>query len=189
MSSVASIFRRVVRGEWAGGCVLLAVLMMGIGRLDCGPRMVKTGSFSFSSDESGADGPLGDDVRDRRSAGEDREAALAKAVVRCGLCNCIVSMERRVVRLACDSTRWNRFLSTGLACPLSESESSQAPSSSSIALSDASPSSSSQLSIASSSSISASSIRLDWTISLNEGFLDLSRGLALRLFDNELCFG
>ena len=61
---------------------MVVVQIMGIGRLDCGPRIVRTLSVSSSSGDAGSDGPFGDEVRDRRKAGEDREAAFARAVAR-----------------------------------------------------------------------------------------------------------
>ncbi len=138
--------------------MFVVVQMMGIGRDDWGPRMVRTLSASSSGD-AGSDGPVGDEVRDRRKAGEDREAAFARAVARCGSCSCRVSIDRRDGRWAADSTRLNMVVSSGVAS--SSSEDSHSSPSSSMALSEVSSSSSSSLSMASSSSVSASSIFLD----------------------------
>lgn len=61
--------------------MLVVVAIMGTGRLDSGPRIIRPPS---TSGDAGMEGPFGEDVRDLRSVGEDLEAALARADARCG---------------------------------------------------------------------------------------------------------
>ena len=98
---------------------------------------------SSESGDAARDGPLGDVVRDRWSAGVDLVAAAAKAAALSFWCNMVVIKDRRVGRCARESTRLKKDLSSMLAFPLSSAESSQSEesSSSSIALSSTSSSS------------------------------------------------
>lgn len=83
-------------------------------------------SCTLGTGEPATEGPLGVVVRDRRSAGVEREASFAIALARSGSCISVVSIDLLDVRLACESTRWKRgsrsFTDEG---PLLSSESSQ----------------------------------------------------------------
>ena len=93
------------------------------------------------------EGPLGVEERERRRAGEEREAAFWRALARSGSCMRVVRRERREVRFGRESTRWKRWCSAmeeGPLCCSSESSQSEESSSSSIADSEISVSSSSE---------------------------------------------
>lgn len=143
VSSLKSIFLRVVRGESAKECVFEVVMMMGFARELCIWERKASGTSSSGGDVPS--GPLGDDVRERRMAGVDLDAAFCSAEARSFSCIKLVSSDRREVRCGRESTRWNiSFSSIGGAASLassSSSHSSSTSSSSSIALSDCSSSS------------------------------------------------
>lgn len=69
-----------------------------------GPRIVRA-LGSSSSGEPATDGPLGEEVRDRCSAGVEREAAAVRAAARCGSWSAVVRSDRLEVRFGLESTR------------------------------------------------------------------------------------
>lgn len=75
------MWRRVLRGESAGGCVLDVVMMMGFEGVKWLPRSAPEGS---TSGDVPVEGALGVDLRDRRRAEVDLEAMLANAAARSG---------------------------------------------------------------------------------------------------------
>lgn len=115
-----------------------------------------------------AEGPFGEAARERRSAGVEREAAFAMARARSGSCIMVVSIDRRDVKLGCESTRRNMLLFSSAdelpLSPTSSSSQSEESSSSSMTLSNASSSSSSS----DSSNTGLSVMALSWMISLKE---------------------
>lgn len=132
-------------------------MMMGRGCEDCeaccesceGCEVISGPARSISRrcGEGVAEGPLGEAPRERRRAGVDREAALARARARSGSCIKVVRRDRREVRLGCESTLRNMPLLSSVdelpLSPTSSSSQSDESSSSSITLSNASSSSSS----------------------------------------------
>lgn len=91
-------------------------------------------------------GPFGEEVRERRIAGVDLDAAFCMAAARSFSCIMLVRSDRLETRFGFESTRWNisRSLTLdGMLCSSSSSQSSST-SSSSIALLDCSSSSSSE---------------------------------------------
>lgn len=105
------------------------------------------GDASSESGEAAREGPLGDVVRDRWSAGVERDvaaAACARALALSPWWSISLIRERRETRFGRESTRWKKVFSSMLGLPLSSTESSQSEesSSSSIALSSISSSSS-----------------------------------------------
>jgi len=74
VSSVDSMFLRVVRGEWAADWVVGAGMAMGRGCV-LAPRIMSPVSSSWSSGDPGIEGPLGEAALDRLNAGDEREAS------------------------------------------------------------------------------------------------------------------
>lgn len=73
--------------------------------LDLGISCTGMGMCRPGAGEVATDGPLGVEVRDRRSAGDDREAAFASALARSGSCINVVRSDRRETRFGRESTR------------------------------------------------------------------------------------
>ena len=122
------------------------VMMMGFDREACG-RIIRPAS---SWGELPVEGPLGVVVRERRIAGEERDAAFWSACARSPWCIMVVSRDLRETRFGLESTRWNRGLSSMLATALSSLSSSHSSSESSSSIALSSESSSDSLSMASS---------------------------------------
>lgn len=78
---MASMFLRVVRGERAGGCILLVVMMIGLERVTSVVGLEVRGDSCRG--EGAREGPEGEVVLDLK-AGVDREPALARAAARFG---------------------------------------------------------------------------------------------------------
>ena len=181
------MLRRVVRGERAScwfGMVLEVVIMIGFERDDSWMGACKC---MLGTGEPATEGPLGVVVRDRRRAGVERDASLAIAFALSGSCMRVVSIERREVRFACESTRWNNgvslsFTDEGPLLLSSESSQSEESSSSSIALSEISSSSSSD----SKTGLCRDAARPMATSSLKEVCFLASR--FFRLSDSELLY-
>lgn len=137
MSSVESMFRRVVRGDSAGGWTLEVVMMMGRAReadVRPGARFGGSACGRFWGDEPR--GPLGDVVRDRRMAGEECEAAFCRARARSFSCIRLVRRDFLEVKFGLESsTRLNVGSRIAGELPASSSSSqSSSTSSSSMAL-------------------------------------------------------
>lgn len=98
------MFLRHVLGDMAGGCTLEVVMMMGLGR-EVWSRIIKLLSCCG---EVPVDGPLGVVVRDRRMAGDNRDAAFCRAEARSPWWSAVVRRERRELRLGLESTRENK---------------------------------------------------------------------------------
>lgn len=116
---------------------------MGCGRVCWWPGICR---WELGSGDVATEGPFGVDVRDRRRAGVDRDAALASALARSGSCMRVVRSDLREVRFGRESTRWKSpspFTDDGPDCASSESSQSDESSSSSMALSETPSSSSS----------------------------------------------
>ena len=143
VSSLKSMLRRVVRGESANEWLFEVDIMIGRDFDACSCDRKASGISSSCTGEVPS-GPFGDEVRERRIAGVDLDAAFCRAAARSFSCIMLVSNERRDVRCCRESTRWNiSFSSIGGAslASSSSSHSSSTSSSSSIALSDCSSSS------------------------------------------------
>lgn len=164
--------------------VFEVVMMIGFERAD-DSGITGAGSWGVGTGDPATEGPLGVVVRDRRSAGVDRDASFAMAFARSGSCIKVVSMDRLEVRFACESTRWNigsRSLTEEGPLLSSESSQSDESSSSSIALSEISSSSSSD----SKTGLWRDAALPMATSSLNDVCFLLSR--VFRLSDNELLY-
>ena len=74
VSSVESMLRRVVRGDSAGGWTFEVVMMIGRARDDSRPCAIDACGASACE----LRGPLGEEVRERRIAGVEREAAVER---------------------------------------------------------------------------------------------------------------
>lgn len=157
VSSVDSMFLRVVRGDNAGGCTLEVVMIMGRAREAGASPWARFGGSAcggFWGDEPS--GPLGDVVRDRRMAGVEREAAFCKANARSFSCIKLVKRDRLETRFGFESSTRLKVGSCIVGGLLGSSSSSQSSStsSSSIALPERSSSSSSSSVSSNTSSLS-----------------------------------